>query len=354
MATVINFFLGANSGAGFRSLFPQLLQGDTYDLVILKGCPGCGKSAFMERVGAAMEAAGTSVEYIRCAGDPDSLDAVLLPELRCAVADGTAPHVLEPVYPLAVQRCVDLGRFCDVTAAKEMTEQIVSAVDAAAAADRRATRALRAAGLLEEEVRDTVKQTLNTEKLARRVNGIAAKVFRYRGGESGRTAYRFLGGPTCCGDIWRFDSVTALCPRIWEFCDSFGLAGEALERLRRAAAEKGWNTIACLAPEEPGRIEHLLVPGCGVGFVTTRKGMSCSGISERRIRVDAMAAPRDNGRLRLTGKLIAQLRGEALEALREARAARVELEELYRPYVDFDGVQALAAVETSRLLSWMK
>ena len=27
--------------------------------------------------------------------------------------------------------------------------------------------------------------------------------------------------------------------------------------------------------------------------------------------------------------------------------------EIYRPYVDFDGVEALAAVEASRLLSWM-
>ena len=134
MATAMNFFLGANSGWGFHSLFSQLLKGDTYDLVILKGCPGCGKSAFMEYVGAAMEAAGTPVEYIRCAGDPESLDAVLLPELRCAVVDGTAPHILEPVYPLAVQRCVDLGRFCDVTAAKVMAAEIIAAVDAAAAA----------------------------------------------------------------------------------------------------------------------------------------------------------------------------------------------------------------------------
>ena len=29
MATAVNFFLGANSGGGFRSLFPQLLKGDT-------------------------------------------------------------------------------------------------------------------------------------------------------------------------------------------------------------------------------------------------------------------------------------------------------------------------------------
>ena len=44
MATVTNFFLGANSGGGFHSLFHQLTAEAAYDLMILKGCPGCGKS----------------------------------------------------------------------------------------------------------------------------------------------------------------------------------------------------------------------------------------------------------------------------------------------------------------------
>ena len=45
--------------------------------------------------------------------------------------------------------------------------------------------------------------------------------------------------------------------------------------------------------------------------------------------------------------------GGALEALREAKAAHDALEAVYNPYVDFDGVRALAALEAGRLLSWM-
>ena len=69
-------------------------------------------------IGQTMEQAGAAVEYLWCSGDPDSLDGVVLPELRCAIADGTSPHVLEPKYPAAVDRYVDLGRFYDLTAAK--------------------------------------------------------------------------------------------------------------------------------------------------------------------------------------------------------------------------------------------
>ena len=103
MAQVTNFFVGANSGEGFQNLFPEMVDlEDTYDLMVLKGGPGVGKATFMREIGRSMEQAGTPVEYLWCSGDPDSLDGVVLPELRCAVVDGTAPHVMEPKYPAAM------------------------------------------------------------------------------------------------------------------------------------------------------------------------------------------------------------------------------------------------------------
>ena len=62
----VYFFLGANSEEGFFSLYDQLLGGRLDDLMILKGGPGCGKSTFMRRVGAAMERAGERIVYINC------------------------------------------------------------------------------------------------------------------------------------------------------------------------------------------------------------------------------------------------------------------------------------------------
>lgn len=354
MATVTNFFLGANSGEGFHNLFHQLTtNGDTYDLMILKGCPGNGKASFMQRIGTAMESAGADVEYIRCSGDPASLDGVLLPGLRCGVVDGTAPHVLEPVYPLAVQRYVDLSRFCDVMAAKASSEEIVCCVSEARAADTRAGHALMAAAQMGRGIRMEAAKSLDTGKLARRFDGIAARELRRRGGERGRVIRRFLGGPTAEGCIWSFDSVDVLCSRVYELEDSFGLAAEELEKLCAAAAAKGWDVVVCLSPAEPARVEHLLVPELGLGFVTSRPGMRYPGAPYRRIRVDAMTEIGNRGKLRFEGKLASLLRDEAVAALREAKDARKRLEEIYRPYVDFDGVEALAAVEASRLLSWM-
>lgn len=93
MAQITNFFAGANGGDGFQNLFHRIVElEDTYDFMVLKGGPGVGKNTFMKEIGRVMEQAGTPVEYLWCSGDPDSLDGVVLPELRCAVADGTSPH----------------------------------------------------------------------------------------------------------------------------------------------------------------------------------------------------------------------------------------------------------------------
>ena len=52
MAQVTNFFAGANSGEGFRNLFPELVDlEDTFDYIILKGGPGVGKHTFMKEIG---------------------------------------------------------------------------------------------------------------------------------------------------------------------------------------------------------------------------------------------------------------------------------------------------------------
>lgn len=93
MARITNFFAGANSGEGFQNLFSEIIDLEkAKDMIVLKGGPGVGKNTFMREIGRSMEEAGTEVEYLWCSGDPGSLDGVVLPELGCAVVDGTAPH----------------------------------------------------------------------------------------------------------------------------------------------------------------------------------------------------------------------------------------------------------------------
>ena len=50
----------------------------------------------MDKIGDWAEEAGLETEYILCSGDPGSLDAVVIPALKAAVVDGTAPQGVVP------------------------------------------------------------------------------------------------------------------------------------------------------------------------------------------------------------------------------------------------------------------
>lgn len=87
------FFLGANTPQGFVNRFDQLArQEDGWRCFVIKGGPGCGKSTLLRKVAQAFEGRYEDMEYIRCSSDVDSLDAIVFPELKVAIADGTPPH----------------------------------------------------------------------------------------------------------------------------------------------------------------------------------------------------------------------------------------------------------------------
>ena len=266
---------------------------------------------------------------------------------------GTLPHVVEPQYPAAVDRYVDLGRFYDITAAKADAGAVKTHTRAYKAAYVRAYHSLKAARQVELDAVASVRAGFDRQRAERRISGIISRELRRRGGERGRTTRRFLGSVTHKGYVWRFDSVDALCPRVYEFTDGWELAGEGLARLHAAAAAGGWDTIVCPSPEDLGRIEHLLIPGLGLAFVTSRPGMDYGKKPYRRIRLDAMTETGGRTRLRFQARMAALLREEAVTALKDAKASHDRLEAVYNPYVDFDGVRELAAIETGRLLSYL-
>ena len=106
----IQYFLGANSPRGFYSLYDQLIPiEDACSVYILKGGPGCGKSTLMNRVARVAEEANLPVEYILCSGDPDSLDAIVLPTLKIALVDGTAPHAAAPLGHLVAASSISFA-----------------------------------------------------------------------------------------------------------------------------------------------------------------------------------------------------------------------------------------------------
>jgi len=356
---VLHYFLGANGGTGFQSLYePFVAPKEQNDILILKGGPGTGKSSFMKYIGEKAEAKGLDVEYIWCSGDPESLDAIRLPGVGVIVVDGTAPHVIEPRYPTAVDRYVNLGQFHDVAACKANREQIVHSTEDYRSAYGRAYHMLGAAAEVEETIRAQMIGGLDRVRLEKRAAGIASREFARRSKKRGRTTLRFLGGITCRGNVVRFDTVAGQCARIYEIRDSYGLSDELLRLLHRAAAASGYDAVVSPDPNRPEAIRHLLVPEAGVAFITLGEGERYPGQSFRRFHLDLLVDQelrrRNRARLRFQRRVHQAMLEEGIAALQEAKKYHDLLEQLYNPAVDFAGVYDLAEREWQRICSWIK
>ena len=188
----IQYFLGANSPRGFYSLYSELLPPETANAIyIIKGGPGCGKSTLMRQVGAQAAQAGETVEYILCSGDPGSLDGVVLPRLKVALVDGTAPHVIEPKYPGMVEQYVNLGVCYDRVGLQEVREELQNCMVGYKEHSQRAYRCLGAAAEIREDVRDTLMTEELEAKLAKRARGILSRELKPRKtGEAGAVKQR--------------------------------------------------------------------------------------------------------------------------------------------------------------------
>ena len=106
------YFPGSHTCRGFLGYFDDLLpQGENRQIYLLKGGPGTGKNTLLRALAAQWEKDGKSVDYYLCAGDPNSVDAVVSDNL--AAVDATLPHAMEAHLPGAQEQVIDLGACLD-------------------------------------------------------------------------------------------------------------------------------------------------------------------------------------------------------------------------------------------------
>ncbi|MCM3740254.1 hypothetical protein M3210_08225 [Oceanobacillus luteolus] len=92
---VYHRLFGTNTVDGIVNEVPNLIADLDY-IYHIKGRAGTGKSTFMKKVANACVDHGLDVEIYHCSFDPNSIDMVLMPELRICLFDSTDPHEFEP------------------------------------------------------------------------------------------------------------------------------------------------------------------------------------------------------------------------------------------------------------------
>lgn len=126
MGKVRHLYPGGNTSQGFYSFYDYMVGPGVKRKMVLKGGPGVGKSTFMKRVGRSFEDLGKNVEYHWCSSDNDSLDGVVIGKQEICIVDGTAPHVVDPRFPGAVDEIINLGQYWNRSQIQENRTEVLT------------------------------------------------------------------------------------------------------------------------------------------------------------------------------------------------------------------------------------
>ena len=356
MKTKSAFFPAANTPKGFVSFFDELYNPyRNCEAYIIKGGPGTGKSSFMKSVERAAEERGLSTERFFCSSDPSSLDALLIPERGISVCDGTAPHIMEPRFPGAVENIINLGDFWDRKKLKKNADEIRRLFFENSIYHRRSAAYLAAAGHINMQNRSIASEYIKREKLDSFANRfIYRELTPKKKVQVGERSKRFLSAISPQGNIFLADTVKSICSYIVGIDDSEGVVATLIaERIGEGAIRNGYDAVFCHCPMNPAECEHILIPEKGVAFVRLNGAsgeIECNRVIHTgRFMADGFYENRTV--LKLNRRVRDELVKESVDCLRKAKDVHDKLEEIYTGAMDFGRLNEFTARFTAELFS---
>ncbi len=338
------FFLGAMSKDGFSSDFSGAYDARLgYRAYILKGGPGTGKSTVMKSL--ATEAVKQKCEVLLCpcSSDPNSLDGVILPDKKCVILDGTAPHVVEPQFPIVCEQIVNLGECIDPQKLRSDSAQIISLCEEKTSYTNRAKRYIAAAAELLADAYKTEWCCTDMQKAERTARRLAKE---YITKNSNRQANRLvcrLRAITPLGMMYHKNTPMKLCQNTIVIADEYGAAAnKVLSVIEQIALNNGCDVITAVDPIFPDkRIDAVMLPQLQIAFCCENRYMH--PVSEnRRIHArrfcDTKAMQIHRARLSFDKKVADDMLSQAAISMSLASQIHTKIEGFYVNACDFSRV----------------
>ena len=344
--TILKYFLAANSCEGFISKFGSCYNpNDNWKVYIIKGGPGTGKSSFMRFIAKKAEEKKLNCIYCPCSSDPDSLDAVILPDKKTVILDGTAPHTLDPKYPGVCEEILNFGEFWDSEKLNDKAE-IINITNQNKALHATASRYLQAVGQL---LLDNYKTALSSTQKSK-VERFAKKLCKDYIQKSDTTPYEwlgFIGGISPKGLISFPETIESSCEKLIIIKDKYHACSNIImEEIRKSALQNGHEIITLKNPFLPSLItDHIIIPKLSLAFVTENDFIKFAS-ETRRIHARRFELTKQlhqsKERLKFNKKASNYLLDCAYSTLSEAKAVHDILESHYINAMNFDKLKEFA------------
>ncbi|ABR49245.1 ATPase [Alkaliphilus metalliredigens QYMF] len=350
-------FPGGNTSLGFYSHFDHIIDVKNANHVFfVKGGPGVGKSHMMKKIGYEMVDRGYDIEFHHCAADPDSVDAVVIPELKIAMLDGTAPHVEDPKYPGAVDEVINLGDYWDEAAMKVNRKGIIENTMANSHIYKRVYKYLPAAKLIHDDIEWIYGYAMDFVKVNQATKALIKEIFDGIEDQERIGKKRHLLGSaiTLEGHVDYVETYVGPMDKVLYIKGAPGTGKSTLlEKIAEMAVEKGYDIEIHHEPLVPDKIETLLIPGLDIAITTHEKYKQYLALNLNQF-LDQKKIEQYREELDYSERLFKQLINDAMKNLQKTKKAHDVMESYYVPNVNFDGVNELRAKILDKILSYAK
>ena len=281
-----HMFPGGNTPFGFYSYYRYIIDPEKANRIfILKGGPGTGKSTIMKIVGQKLARQGYDIEFMHCSSDNNSLDGIVVPRLKVAIIDGTAPHVVDPLYPGAIDEIINLGEFWNEEGIIEAREIILETSKRKKDCFERAYRYLRAAYEIKTDAEKILELALDRGQEAIFIHDLNTKLFGSSSpsGIPGKQRFLFASAITPNGLINYLDSLCTGNKVIRLYAPAGYNTNNILKCIKDEAVRKGFLTEAYCCPMSPDRIEHIVLPELKISVITAKEYHDIDGINSENV-----------------------------------------------------------------------
>ncbi len=353
-------FPGGNTGYGFHSFYDYIIAPDANYKFVLKGGPGVGKSTFMRWIGQQMVERGFDIEEHYCSSDNGSLDGVKIPSIGVALLDGTAPHVVDPRYPGAVDTIIHLGDYWNEAGIRKNKQAVLTTTETTSMCFRRAYGYMRAAKNYNDELEAHIRENkaLDIAGLNRTAADIKSCIFDKVPVKATAPSERHLFGSA----ITPKGCVNYLSTIVGDLKWRVLLHGRPgtgrttiVEKVMREALERGYSVEAYHCALDPQRIDHVVIPELSVAIMNATEPHGYTAAPGDLV-IDTMQFV-DMGKLAQWDDDICRLNQRYHEALDSAisfiaRAKKTHdvLEKAFVPNMDFDAVTIRRNQTLARIL----
>ncbi len=349
-------FPGGNTSEGFVSYYDYIIENDANRIFIIKGGPGTGKSSMMKKVAKEILERGYDVEYHHCSSDNNSIDGIVIPKLRVAMIDGTAPHIVDPKHPGAVDEIIHLGDYWNVEKIEENKEGVLKSIDRNGKFYKRAYNYLAAARLIYEDIIWKVEESMEFGQVNVEINNLIYEVFEkmWVNPILGKDRHLFGSAYTPTGWLEYTDTLLDGLDKIYYISGEIGTGKSTLlEKVYNEAIIRGLDVEVYHTPLIPEKIETVIIKDSKIGLTTSEmaKQFEYTQVDLNKY-INKEAYEKYEKDIIEDKRVFDSLIQVALKDFEGAKKNHDGIEKYYVPNMDFEAIEKVRKGIIERILSY--